>query len=238
MFNLNNKTFVITGTSSGIGFYLASNICKLKCKVIGISRKKTTLSHKNFKNICGDINSINDIEYLYKTIKKKYKKIDVLINNAGLSKSGYDLNNFNANIQTNLISTFALTKRFINLFDSKGGNIINISSIASKYGFSNNPGYNASKAGLNSLTQSIANDYSKKKIRCNSILLGYFKTRMTEKSFNSHKLKKQREDKTMLKRWGEKKEILGPILFLSSNLSNYITGQSIAIDGGWTSKSI
>ena len=78
----------------------------------------------------------------------------------------------------------------------------------------------------------------KKKIRCNSILLGYFKTRMTEKSFNSHKLKKQREDKTMLKRWGEKKEILGPILFLSSNLSNYITGQSIAIDGGWTSKSI
>ena len=61
MFNLNNKTFVITGTSSGIGFHLASNICKLKCKVIGISRKKTLINHKNFKNINGDINSINDI---------------------------------------------------------------------------------------------------------------------------------------------------------------------------------
>lgn len=238
MFNLNNKTFVITGTSSGIGFHLANNICKLKCKVIGISRKKTLINHKNFKNINGDINSINDIEYFYKTIKQKYKKIDVLINNAGLSKSGYNLSNFNANIQTNLISTFSLTKKFITLFNSKGGNIINISSIASKYGFSNNPGYNASKAGLNSLTQSIANDYSKTNIRCNSILLGYFKTRMTEKSFNSHKLKKQREDKTMLQRWGKKKEILGPILFLSSDLSSYITGQNIIVDGGWTSKSI
>ena len=128
------------------------------------------------------------------------------------------------------------TKKLIDLMKNRGGSIINISSIASLYGFPNNPGYNASKAALNSMTKSLANDFAKYNIRCNSLLLGYFKSKMTIKSFKNSKSRKARERHTVFQRWGKNKEVLGPVLFLSSDLSSYITGQNIVVDGGWTIK--
>ena len=169
-------------------------------------------------------------------MKIKYKKIDILINNAGVSKNGYDLKDIKENVNTNFISTISLTKKLIDLMKNRGGSIINISSIASLYGFPNNPGYNASKAALNSMTKSLANDFAKYNIRCNSLLLGYFKSKMTIKSFKNSKSRKARERHTVFQRWGKNKEVLGPVLFLSSDLSSYITGQNIVVDGGWTIK--
>ena len=96
--------------------------------------------------------------------------------------------------------------------------------------------YRASKAALNSMTKSLANDFAKYNIRCNSLLLGYFKSKMTIKSFKNSKSRKARERHTVFQRWGKNKEVLGPVLFLSSDLSSYITGQNIVVDGGWTIK--
>ena len=236
MFDIKKKIIVISGTSSGIGFYLAKELLKYKCKVIGLSRKKTNIKNKNFFNYFGDILIEDDQKSFLEFLKIKYKKIDILINNAGVSKNGYDLKVIKENVNTNFISTISLTKKLIDLMKNRGGSIINISSIASLYGFPNNPGYNASKAALNSMTKSLANDFAKYNIRCNSLLLGYFKSKMTIKSFKNSKSRKARERHTVFQRWGKNKEVLGPVLFLSSDLSSYITGQNIVVDGGWTIK--
>ncbi len=236
MFDIKKKIIVISGTSSGIGFYLAKELLKYKCKVIGLSRKKTNIKNKNFFNYFGDILIEDDQKSFLEFLKIKYKKIDILINNAGVSKNGYDLKDIKENVNTNFISTISLTKKLIDLMKNRGGSIINISSIASLYGFPNNPGYNASKAALNSMTKSLANDFAKYNIRCNSLLLGYFKSKMTIKSFKNSKSRKARERHTVFQRWGKNKEVLGPVLFLSSDLSSYITGQNIVVDGGWTIK--
>ena len=193
MFDIKKKIIVISGTSSGIGFYLAKELLKYKCKVIGLSRKKTNIKNKNFFNYFGDILIEDDQKSFLEFLKIKYKKIDILINNAGVSKNGYDLKDIKENVNTNFISTISLTKKLIDLMKKKGGSIINISSIASLYGFPNNPGYNASKAALNSMTKSLANDFAKYNIRCNSLLLGYFKSKMTIKSFKNSKSRKERE---------------------------------------------
>lgn len=236
MFDIKKKIIVISGTSSGIGFYLAKELLKYKCKVIGLSRKKTNIKNKNFFNYFGDILIEDDQKSFLEFLKIKYKKIDILINNAGVSKNGYDLKDIKENVNTNFISTISLTKKLIDLMKNRGGSIINISSIASLYGFPNNPGYNASKAALNSMTKSLANDFAKFNIRCNSLLLGYFKSKMTIKSFKNSKSRKARERHTVFQRWGKDREVLGPVLFLSSDLSSYITGQNIVVDGGWTIK--
>ena len=236
MFDIKKKIIVISGTSSGIGFYLAKELLKYKCKVIGLSRKKTNIKNKNFFNYFGDILIEDDQKSFLEFLKIEYKKIDILINNAGVSKNGYDLKDIKENVNTNFISTISLTKKLIDLMKNRGGSIINISSIASLYGFPNNPGYNASKAALNSMTKSLANDFAKYNIRCNSLLLGYFKSKMTIKSFKNSKSRKARERHTVFQRWGKNKEVLGPVLFLSSDLSSYITGQNIVVDGGWTIK--
>ncbi len=236
MLDIKKKIIVISGTSSGIGFYLANELLKYKCKVIGLSRKKTNIKNKNFFNYFGDILIEDDQKSFLEFLKIKYKKIDILINNAGVSKNGYDLKDIKENVNTNFISTISLTNKLIDLMKNRGGSIINISSIASLYGFPNNPGYNASKAALNSMTKSLANDFAKFNIRCNSLLLGYFKSKMTIKSFKNSKSRKARERHTVFQRWGKDREVLGPVLFLSSDLSSYITGQNIVVDGGWTIK--
>ena len=215
---------------------MANELLKYKCKVIGLSRKKTNIKNKNFFNYFGDILIEDDQKSFLEFLKIKYKKIDILINNAGVSKNGYDLKDIKENVNTNFISTISLTNKLIDLMKNRGGSIINISSIASLYGFPNNPGYNASKAALNSMTKSLANDFAKFNIRCNSLLLGYFKSKMTIKSFKNSKSRKARERHTVFQRWGKNREVLGPVLFLSSDLSSYITGQNIVVDGGWTIK--
>ena len=236
MINLRNKIVVITGSSSGIGLKLCKKFLPLKCKVIGFSRKQTKISHKNFVNFIGDQNNYYDIKNFQKYLKTKFRKVDILINNAGITKPGYEEKSIKTNIENNFISTFNFTYELLKLMKKKGSKIVNISSIASLYGFPNNPGYNSSKAALNSLTRSISNDFGKYGITCNSLLLGYVKTKMTKKSFINQKEMLLRKKKTVLNRWGSTDDIFGPVLFLSSDMSNYITGQNIIVDGGWTIK--
>ncbi|MDA9772570.1 SDR family oxidoreductase, partial [Amylibacter sp.] len=110
----------------------------------------------------------------------------------------------------------------------------NITSLGAELGFPDNPSYQMSKAGLRQLTKALARDWGEFGIRANNICPGYIKTAMTTKSFNDIKLNKQRSDNTLLKRWGEPEDLIGPALFLVSDASSYMTGTDIYVDGGWT----
>ena len=120
----------------------------------------------------------------------------------------------------------------------KSGVIINITSINAEFAFPDNPSYQVTKAGLKQLTKSLALDLAKFGIRVNSVGPGYFRTSMTKKSWDNLKKRKKIRESTILKRWGVPKDLEGIIVFLSSDSSEYITGQDIYIDGGWSAKGI
>ena len=172
--------------------------------------------------------------------KNKFGKIDVLINNAGISleekSEKKKIENFVKTIETNLISTYKCCETIYPLMKN-GGSIINISSIGSLLAMKKNPGYVSSKGGINSMTRSLAEDYSKKKIRVNAILPGYIKTKMTEKSYKNSK-KKLETEKSILNRWGEPNDLIGIVIFLATKSSSFVTGTNIIVDGGFSIKGI
>jgi len=238
-FDIKEKVIIITGASKGIGKSIAEELNSHKSVVYGIGRsfKKNTT---NFNYTQLDINNHNEIKNFIKKIYNKHKKIDGLVNVAGVSKEKtYNLSNFQDTIETNLLSTFYLTKETIKYMKfNKKGSIINFTSIGAFQGFSNNPGYVASKAGLNSLTKAIALDNGKFNIRVNNIVPGYIKTDMTKNSYKNNEKSKVRISRTILKRWGNTKDLIGPTIFLLSDASNYITATDIIVDGGFLGKGI
>jgi len=221
---------VITGSGRGIGAYLFDNL-KKKHKVTGISRskgKRTTLR--------ADISKKEEVKKIF----SKIPVIDVLINNASISSAHKDgLINFDKIISTNLNGTFYCSFFSIpKLKKSKVRKIINISSINAHVALPNNPGYVASKGGINALTRSFAVDYGKYGIKVNSLSLGYINAGMSKKSYLDKAKRMSRSKNTILKKWGTKKDVLNSINFLIDYSSNYITGSDIVIDGGWLAKGL
>ena len=236
--SLKNKTILITGSSRGIGKKIATKFLENGAVVIGVSK------NKNQHFFC-DLSKNEDIQITLKKIFKKYKKIDVLINNAGVTIENTNsqiknINNFSTTIQINLIASYIFSSEIVKkmIKRKKGGTIINISSIGGELGFPNNPAYISSKSALIGLTRSFARDYGKYNINCNAVLPGYFKTDMNKKSLNNKSKRIKRENLTMLGRWGDLNELVGVILFLATKNAKYITGQKIIVDGGIVSKGL
>lgn len=234
----NQKKILITGTSSGIGEFLAKKFIDDKYIVIGIARKKASIKNENYFHYKTDVNNEKNIKKIFINIKKKFQNIDTVVNNAGSTTEGYKSSSFEKNIRDNLNSSFLISKNSIELMKKKGGKIINISSIAGIIALPNNPGYNSAKAAINLLTKSFALDYGKYNINVNSLALGYFPTKMTKRSFTNTKRNMLINKNTILNRWGKLEEVWGPIKFLSSKEANYITGQTLVVDGGWLSKGL
>ena len=224
---------VISGTSRGIGKKIAIHLSK-KNHVIGLSRTK--VHNKKYKSFICDINNYNKIQSTFKLIGK----FDVLINCAGISYYSNDkVVNFENIIKTNLTAPFYTSTVALNYIkNSRNPSIINISSINGYMAFPNNPAYVTSKGGLISLTRALANDFGKFKIRVNSISPGYIKEGMTLKSYQNKKKKKIRENRTMLERWGNAKDLFGIIDYLISKKSKYVTSQDFVVDGGWIFKGL
>ena len=198
---------------------------------------------KAFEFNC-DITKKNQILKLKKFVKDKFGKLDILINNAGVSFSDLTINysekSWDHTHEVNLKAPFILSQEFAKIMKNQknGGVIINITSINAELAFPNNPAYQAFKGGLKQLTKAFALDFGKYGIRVNSIGPGYFKTQMTKKSWSDKKKREQRKEKTILKRWGVPEDLIGAVIFLSSNASSYITGQDLYVDGGWLTKGL
>ena len=244
--NLKNKVVLLTGAGKGIGRAILNLLIEEKVIIYAITRNKQDFKNikknKNLFLFVGDVTNQEIINQIFLRAKKNKHKLNCLVNNAGIRqrKKFSDINKQDLNVifENNFFSLFNMSQHFSKQFkyNKTMGSIINISSIVGNLGFSELAGYASTKAAIDGLTKSLAAEFSKKKIRVNSIAPGfvkssYFKKFKKEKS----KLYKWTLSRIPLKKWGENLDIAYLTLFLISENSEYINGQVIKIDGGWTS---
>ena len=241
MINLENKNIILTGATGGIGNSITDVLKTLGANLLvsGTNQKKLDEikdKHKNIIVIKQDISMHDELEkFIDKCSDELGDKIDVLINNAGITSDNLairmDKNEWNKVIDINLTSTFLLSKYVIKkMLKKKFGKIINITSVVGHTGNLGQANYSASKGGVSSMSKSLSLEYAKKNITVNCIAPGFIETPMTEKINNEHK--NQLKSKIPLDRFGRPQDIANCTAFLSSDMSNYITGETIHVNGG------
>ena len=241
MIDLKNLNIILTGATGGIGRSILYSLNKCNAKIIatGTNENKLNQIKEQFTNVQVkkfDILNHSSIEKFIDECNEIFEgKIDVLINNAGITQDNLTIRmkdeEWNKVINLNLTSTFLLTKNVIKkMIKNKNGKIINITSIVGHTGNVGQANYAASKAGLVGMSKSLAIEYGKKNIKVNCISPGFIKSEMTDKI--DEKFKSALEEKISLERLGDPEDVANAVLFLSSNLSDYITGETIHINGG------
>ena len=244
MFNLKNKNAIITGSSRGIGKSIAKKLASNGCNLFLLSRNiddlinvKNEISNLYKVNInCYslDISNYDDVQTTFQKITNNYI-IDILINNAGITKDNLLLkmssNDWNSVIDINLTGYFNCSKCIIKqMIKQRNGKIINISSIIGLQGNSGQTNYSASKAGIIGFTKALSKEIGSRNINVNAIAPGYINTQMTDELDNKNKQKFL--DNISLRKFGKTEDVANLVCFLASDLSSYITGQTISIDGG------
>ena len=247
LFSLEGKNIIIIGSSRGLGEKLSIYLNENNVNVIGVSRSK---SKGDFKQLAIDISDTSNVQKIADYLTESNILLDGIVLNASISSKPKSMESnkdkkvqlqsfedFKTITNINLLSLYNVISTLVP-FLNKNASIVGISSIGSQLGFPNNAAYQASKAGINAMMRSLAVDLAYLNVRANHINLGYFKAPMTQLSFNDPNLRKAREDRIILSRWGEMHEFIGPVCFLLSEASSYITASGINVDGGWKSKGL
>ena len=241
------KTALVTGGSRGIGKAIALQLGKSFNVVVGYSSSKDSgdkvvaeiiKSGGTASAVEIDVTNIESIENAFTTIEKEYGGVDVLVNNAGITKDNIlprlKEDDWNDVIDTNLSGSYRTSQRAIkHMMKSKWGRIVYISSIVGMMGNQGQANYAASKAGLIGLSKSIAKEMGSRNITSNVIAPGYIETDMT--AFLTDEQKDNIIEQLSIKRIGKPEDIANIVSFLCRDESEYITGQVISVDGGITS---
>ena len=241
MIDLKNLNIILTGATGGIGGSILNILDNCNAKIIatGTNQEKLDKIKEKYKNVVikrFDILEHNNIENFVNECDEIFKnKIDVLINNAGITKDNLTIRmkdeEWSKVININLSSTFLISKNVIKkMLKNKNGKIINITSIVGHTGNIGQANYAASKAGLIGMSKSLALEYGKKNIKINCVSPGFIKSEMTDKI--SENFRQVLQDKISLERFGDPEDVANVVLFLSSHLSDYITGETIHVNGG------
>ncbi len=240
-----SKVALITGATRGIGREIAITLAK-EGYDIALNYRKENEELESVKKeieenkvkcfaIQGDVSNFDDCEELVKYVIEKFNKIDVLVNNAGITKDMLLMRmkkeDFEQVIDVNLIGTFNVTKNVINyMLKARSGRIINISSVVGVSGNSGQTNYAASKAGIIGFTKSLAKEVASRGILVNAVAPGFIETSMTD--VLKDEVKEEIAKSIPLKRMGTPKDVANIVKFLASDDSSYITGQVLHVDGG------
>ncbi|XIF19449.1 MAG: SDR family oxidoreductase [Acetilactobacillus jinshanensis] len=239
------RVILITGAAKGIGLADAKRLSRNPNNqiVINSHRKLSADEIKKIQNqlarpadlLVGDVSDEKAAQKMVKTVFKKYGHIDVLVNNAGITRDTLiplmKASDFKAVLDTNLVGTFNMTKAALRyMFKKRHGVIINMSSVSGLHGNLGQANYSASKAGIVGLTKTTAQEGSLRGIRCNAVAPGMIATAMTAKL--SDRVARRWKKRIPMHRFGKPDEVAQTVEFLINN--QYITGQVITLDGGLT----
>jgi len=241
MYDLKNKNIIITGASGGIGNSIVKKLYECGANILASGTKTEKLERlkSNFENIKilkFDISDSEKIEnFIDDATNELGGNLDCLVNNAGITKDNLairmNLEEWKNVIDINLTSTFLCSKYGIKkMLKNKSGKIINITSVVGHTGNLGQSNYTASKAGIIAMSKSLAIEYAKKNININCISPGFIQTAMTEKV--DEKFKEIILSKIPSARLGQPEDIANAVLFLASNQSDYINGETLHINGG------
>ncbi len=244
MITVNNRIAVITGAAQGIGKAIALKFAHAGADVVivdskfegalEVAKEVEAMGRKALPVKCNVADS-EQVEALVKQVQEKFQKVDILINNAGVTRDNLMMRMQEADwdlvLDVNLKGPFLLVKAFSPLMmRQRYGRIINVSSVVGLMGNAGQTNYSASKGGLVALTKSVAKELASRNITCNAIAPGFIETAMTEKLPDT--VKESYIKAIPLNRFGKVDDVASAILFLASEEAGYITGQVIGIDGG------
>jgi len=241
MIDLKNTNIILTGATGGIGNSILEKLITSGANVLatGTNEDKLKSIKEKYKTIITekfDISNHSEIEsFVNKANDTLGGRIDVLINNAGITRDNLSIRmkeeEWQKVIDINLTSTFLLSKNSIKkMLKSKKGKIINITSVVGHTGNIGQANYTASKAGVVAMSKSLALEYGKKNINVNCISPGFITTDMTDKINDDYK--EILKSRIPLDRFGSPNDIANAVIFLSSELSDYITGETLHVNGG------
>lgn len=245
-FNLSGKVALVTGSNRGIGQMYAKALAEAGADIIGVSyecdfnstEQMISSLGRKFKSYCSDFSDRKSVYQFIKNVKNDFERIDILINNAGTIMrkpiAEHPDEYWDKVIEVNLSSQFILTREFGKDMIERGyGKIIFIASLLSFQGGITVPGYASSKGGIKQLTMAFANEWASKGVTVNAIAPGYIATDNTKALREDEVRNKAILDRIPQGRWGTPEDLMGTVVFLSSDASNYINGSVITVDGGW-----
>lgn len=250
LFDLSGRTALVTGGNSGIGEAMATALGLAGAKVILVARRENRLkesvakmAEKNVKAemLPADLSSCELALACGKKALEQFGQIDILVNAAGvnLRQKFMDITpetwaqqiNLHLNVPFFLVQALAPA-----MAERRWGRIINIASLQSYRAFANSAPYGAGKGGIVQLTRAIAQEWSAKGITCNAVGPGFFPTELTGPVFANPELAAKNAEQTCIGRNGELEDLYGTTIYLASEASSYITGQTLMVDGGFTAR--
>jgi NAD(P)-dependent dehydrogenase (short-subunit alcohol dehydrogenase family) len=247
LFNLAGKVAVVSGASAGLGQAVANTLADAGVKVVGLARRGDQLaawseaSAGETAYVVGDLADPESVAGVAQAVTQPFGSPDILVNAAGINTRQHaddvTAQGWSTTLNLNLTAPFFLAQALVPAMKQrKWGRIINFASLQSERAFASGIAYGASKAGVAQLTRAMAEAWSKDGINANALAPGFFPTELTAAVFNDAERAARNAAQTCIGRNGTMADIAGPLLFLASPASDYVTGQVLYVDGGFTAK--
>ena len=247
LFNVKGRIACITGASSGIGRRVAMTLAAAGANVVGVARRKTALDNlcdeigPLASRVVADVTDRGGLEQLVKDVSAPFGPPDILLHAAGINTrqdaDEVTAEGWDQTLQLNVTAPFFLSQAFVPSMQAKGwGRIVNFASLQSTRAFPNGIAYGASKGAIIQLTRAMAEAWSRYGITANAIGPGFFPTELTAAVFGDASRAARNAAQTCVGRNGRLEDLDGPILFLCSDASAFVTGQVLMVDGGFSAK--
>lgn len=247
LFDISGKVACVTGASSGLGRQAATLLAQAGAQVVGVARRAEELnawSHNSGGQtacVTADLSDRDALTEAAEAVTAPFGHVDILINAAGINTRQHaddvTAEGWDVTLNLNLAAPFFLAQALVPGMKSKGwGRIVNFASLQSRRAFPAGISYGASKGGVEQMTRAMAEAWSGFGITANAVAPGFFRTELTGPVFANPELAQRNADQTCIGRNGEPSDLDGPLMFFCSPASDYVTGQTLFVDGGFTAK--